>query len=287
MCEIKIIIPVYKTEKYIDRCINSIINQSFKNYEIILVDDGSPDKCPEICDTYAAQDKRISVIHQNNLGLSAARNTGLGYAVECNYVAFIDSDDWIHPLFLESLYNAIQTTGCAMAISGHQKTSGCITPVINDALNPTIYSAEDCYCLKVISTTPAWGKLYKRELLKDFIYPINRIHEDYYTTWKLLFKAQKIAVVSQPMYFYYQNPEGIMRSRWKPCHMDFFPAMDEKIAYFHKNGYKEAEKRAAYKLIKTTEKFIGQAKETEFAEEYGEKLNRLRFDYLIRYKDLL
>lgn len=286
MCEIKVIIPVYKTEKYLDRCVNSILNQSFKNYEIILVDDGSPDRCPEMCDTYAAKNNRIHVVHQTNAGLSAARNTGLDYNIECNYVSFIDSDDWIHPLFLESLFSSIQDTRCAMAMSGHQKTNGTIISDVQEPLYPTVYSAEECYCLKTISTTPAWGKLFEKDLLQDFRYPINRIHEDYYTTWKLLFRAQNIAVVSQPMYFYFQNPEGIMRSSWKPCHMDFFPAMDEKIAFFHENHFEKAEKRATFKLIKTTEKFINQVKETPFAEEYGERLNQLLVDYLVKYKAL-
>lgn len=107
MPEISIIVPIYKTEKYLNRCVNSLINQTFKNFELILVDDGSPDACPVLCDKWGKRDTRIKVIHKKNGGLSSARNAGLNIA-QGKYIGFVDSDDWIEPDMYELLYNAAE-----------------------------------------------------------------------------------------------------------------------------------------------------------------------------------
>ena len=121
MSEISVIVPVYKVEQFLHRCVESILRQSFYNFELILVDDGSPDSCGEICDAYAAGDNRIHVIHQKNGGLSAARNTGIDYVMkssDSHWIAFVDSDDWIHPDYLKVLYTTAQKTCCKISACG-------------------------------------------------------------------------------------------------------------------------------------------------------------------------
>lgn len=276
MALIKVVVPVYKTEPYLERCVNSILAQTEQRYELILVNDGSPDRCAELCERYAKENRQVYVIHQANRGLSAARNAGLDFPSACKYVTFIDSDDWVHPRYLEALLSAAERTGCAMSICGHQKTTGP-TPVVEESLlTPHLYTAEDCYCLTSVSTTPAWGKLYRTELFHTVRFPEGKLHEDYYTTWKLLFALEKVAVVHQPLYFYYVNPDGIMRSVWSPRRMDFFPAMEEKLRYFREHHLEKAQNRAVYKLVKTAKKYISRAEKTPYAAEYVPELRRLK-----------
>lgn len=256
MCEtlIKIIVPVYKTEQYLDRCIKSILDQTEQNFEVVLVDDGSPDNCPQLCECYKRKDHRIHVIHQQNKGLSEARNAGLNYKLESNYITFIDSDDWIQPHYLEAMIRATEENKCPLAICRHEKSDGKIPLVNKKKLYGKVFSSEECYCMTDISTTPAWGKLYKSELFDKLRFPIGKIYEDYYTTWKAVFKAQRVAVIRQPLYSYYINSTGITQQPWTPKKMDVFPALEEKISYFGRNDYKLAQKRAIFKIIKLSEK---------------------------------
>lgn len=273
---IKIVIPVYKTEKHLERCINSVIRQTERNFELVLVDDGSPDRCPQICDRFEDLDSRIHVIHMEHRGLSAARNAGMDYGSDCKYLAFIDSDDWIHPRYLEMLLKAIRETGCPMSIAAHVKTGGRVDEVEIKDVQPAVYSAEESYCLKTISTTPAWGKLFETGLFDSIRFPVGRIHEDYYTMWKALFRARKTAVVKEPLYYYYVNTEGIMRSSWTPERMDLFPALKEKIMFFQENGYYKAKARAVTKMNLTAGKYIKRIEDTPYAEEFIPQLIELQ-----------
>lgn len=283
MTMIKIIIPVYKTEKYLERCVNSIFMQTEQRFQIVLIDDGSPDRCPEICDRYAENDVRVHVIHQVNQGLSAARNAGMNYKLDCNYVTFIDSDDWVHPRYLEVLLNAIQKTGSSLAVGGHIKTNEELQEVDELKGEAVVYSAEECYCLTTISTTPAWGKMYKTEIIQDVRFPVGRIHEDFYTTWKIIFKLKQVAVVAEPLYFYYINPGGIMNSLWSPQRMDFFPALEEKINFFHEHNLSKAEAKAINKLIRTLDKYILLAEKNINTVQYAQKLRQMRKEYDFKY----
>ena len=122
---ISVIVPVYKVEEYIYRCVDSILAQSFKDFELILVDDGSPDNCGKICDEYAQKDKRITVIHKENGGLSDARNTGIDWALKnSNWITFIDSDDWVHTDYLKNLYNAVKENNVDISVCGYVNTTG-------------------------------------------------------------------------------------------------------------------------------------------------------------------
>ena len=195
MAAICVIVPVYKVEPYLHRCVDSILNQTFTNFELILVDDGSPDNCGVICDEYAAKDSRVHVIHQKNGGLSAARNAGIDWAFahsDSTWLTFVDSDDWIHPQMLEILYhtavdNHVKVSICSFAITHGEKPE-----VLPDEYKVSIYTPVDFY------NSVACGKLYYKNCFQSIRYPVGRIHEDEFTTYRILFQQEKIAVTEAP-----------------------------------------------------------------------------------------
>ena len=235
MPEISVIVPVYKVEPFIHRCVDSILCQSFQNFELILVDDGSPDNCGAICEAYAAQDSRIHVIHQKNGGLSAARNTGIDYVMahsHSHWIAFVDSDDWVHPDFLRILYSTTEQTLCKISACGFFRTEGEPFP---ENLDDSVYclSADDYYCGQFHGgvTAVAWNKLYHRSLFKKLRYPVGKLHEDEFTTYQAVYQTGKVGVTPAQLYAYYQNPEGIMRSQWNPRRMHVLEAFEQQIMF--------------------------------------------------------
>ena len=193
------VIPIYKVEKYLSRCVESILLQTFTEFELILVDDGSPDCCGSICDEYAKKDSRVTVIHKKNGGLSDARNAGIEWAFACSeneWLTFIDSDDWIHSKYLEVLTNAVRETNCQISICGFQETSNEVAEESTNSLNCELYDTETFFCEKNVNAVVAWGKLYRKELFCNIRYPFGKLHEDEFTTYKLLFANSKLSVNS-------------------------------------------------------------------------------------------
>lgn len=241
MSEISVIVPVYKVEPYIRRCIDSILSQTFTDFELILVDDGSPDNCPAICNEYALRDERIHVIHQENGGLSAARNAGIDYVFTSSnseWISFVDSDDWIDKHYLEYLYRG--------ACSSNVGISSCSYTVVSDVQNNQIKSSDLQYALCTpeayyvnnrVNAIVAWGKLYNKTLFYSLRYPVGRINEDEFLTYRLLFSEAKIAVIDNGLYMYYQNPNGIMNSKWSPKRLDVLDAFEEQKQFFYDNGF--------------------------------------------------
>ena len=253
MPEISVIVPVYKVEQFLHRCVESILRQSFYNFELILVDDGSPDSCGAICDAYAAKDNRIHAIHQKNGGLSAARNSGIDYVLahsDSHWLAFVDSDDWVHPDFLKILYTAARQTLCKISACGFFRTEGEPIPEVQDD-SIVCLSADDYYCGQVHGgvTAVAWNKLYHRSLFKELRYPIGKLHEDEFTTYLAVYQAGKVGVTPAQLYAYYQNPEGIMRSEWNPRRMHVLEAFEQQIAFARQQGNQRL-------LRKITEQYI-------------------------------
>lgn len=235
MPEISVIVPVYKVEQFLHRCVDSILLQSFYNFELILVNDGSPDNCGAMCDDYALQDNRIHVIHQENGGLSAARNTGIDYVLKhssSHWLAFVDSDDWVHPDFLKVLYNTAKQTWCKMSACGFYLTAGQPIPEEEDS-QVLAMSADDYYCGNVHegATPAACNKLYHKSLFQSLRFPIGKLHEDEFTTYLTLYKAGKIGVTPAKLYAYYQNPDSITRSEWSPRRMDVLEAFEAQIRF--------------------------------------------------------
>lgn len=212
---ITIIVPVYKVEDYLNRCVDSILRQTYRNLEIILVDDGSPDRCGEICDEYAELDRRVKVIHKENGGLSDARNVGIDIA-QGSYISFIDSDDWIHDEYIERLYQLIRTTNSDISVCNFLRVS---TEILADVrLNEEIYEFSNLAALKQFTDkfyeqmVIACGKLFKKKLFEQIHFPVGRLHEDEFTTYKLIYNARKIVLTTAQLLYYWQREDSIMGS---------------------------------------------------------------------------
>ncbi len=232
--KISVIVPVYKVEQYLDRCVKSILGQSFKDFELILVDDGSPDKSGEMCDEWAKKDNRIIVIHKQNGGLSDARNCGIAKC-SAQYVTFIDSDDYVREDFLSYLYD--------MAVKNNSDISMCQFINIhgedferlteeNDIIEFPSY--QDC-CIRFCQDAQycvAVCKLYRMDLLLKYPFPVGRMHEDAATVGKLLYEAEKISVGTKKLYGYYQNPQSITHTYSKKRFEDQLWAVTENALFF-------------------------------------------------------
>ena len=238
---ISVIIPVYNVEKYLNRCVDSVLGQSYTDFELILVDDGSPDKCPAICDEYALQDKRIKVIHKQNGGLSSARNAGLEIA-KGDYIAFVDSDDFIHPDYLRLLYQALKETGADISICDFHwiKYEEDVNikkeeiQKITEYDNYTIFQYDEalgdgCNWKKIV----AWNKLYKKEIFFDIRFPEGKINEDVGVYYKCFYSSKKIVVINNKLYYYFYNEFGIMNSPFSEKRFDEIDLFLEEAEYFN------------------------------------------------------
>ena len=205
--KISIIVPCYNVEEYLPKCIDSILNQTYKNLEILLVDDGSPDRCGEICDEYAKKDSRIKVIHKSNGGLSDARNVAIDIA-EGEFLTFIDSDDYVTPNYVELLYNLIVKYKAQMSVILHQPFYEGTEPIIEDkVIIEKVFNAHDALISMFYQKdfdTAAWCKMYHKSLFKTGVrYPKGWLYEDLPTTYRLIQSCSSIAFSTQ-IGLYYQ-----------------------------------------------------------------------------------
>lgn len=230
---ISVIVPIYNVEKYLRRCIDSIINQTYKNLEIILVDDESPDNSGKICDEYAAIDSRIVVIHQKNKGLSGARNSGIDIA-KGEYIAFVDSDDYIDEKMYETLMHDLKHNNAKMSICGRyyefEDGRRLQRYKIEDKIK--VYNSKDAIVeMNNYSSfdMSAWDKLYHRSLWEDIRYPEGKLSEDFFVIFKLLDKAETVVFNPTPLYFYIQRQNSISRN--KKINWDFIEASYEQMKY--------------------------------------------------------
>lgn len=233
---ISIIVPVYNVEAYLDRCMESILKQTYKRLEIILVDDGSTDSSGEKCDAYAKQDSRIKVMHKKNGGLSDARNAGLALATG-DYIGYVDSDDWIEPDMYQSLYDACAEHDAELAVCRYFREyqdrtetggTGKIVPLSRDELLKIYISGNDEYVIY----NSVWSKLFKRELVADLIFPKGRNSEDIMYTTRAFCRLDRAAYIDRCLYHYVLDREGsIMNvSRGERMFRDEIPFWREHIA---------------------------------------------------------
>lgn len=247
---ISIIVPVYNVEKYLERCINSITNQTYKNIEIILVDDGSKDNSGKICDELKQKDSRIKVIHKENGGLSDARNAGLKIA-SGEYVGFVDSDDYIENDMFETMYNLTQKYNAEISIvSFYELYKGKVIGV-RDSKNLEELNKIDAIKELLIDTkiqSYAWNKLFKRELFEGIEFPTNKNFEDIATTLLLFEKAKKVVLLEEPKYFYVRRDDSIVGTRNYKTYKDYLEVIYNK--YFYLDGkYKEIDLYNAYNFV--------------------------------------
>lgn len=232
MDRISVIVPVYKVEPYLDKCVQSIVNQTYRNLEIILVDDGSPDRCGEICDAWAAKDSRIKVIHQKNMGGGAARNAGLDIATGA-WISFVDSDDYIAPFMLEYLHSLMDRE-TDIAECSHMDVTG------DDALFPggpvsisfwDTQSAMEAHIRDRFFRQLIWNKLYRRDVIGDIRFPVGTKIDDEFFTYRVLGNAKRLVLSNRVCYAYRQQPSSVMHSLNMPARLQGLNAKTERCDY--------------------------------------------------------
>lgn len=235
---ISVIVPVYNVGEYLNRCIESIVTQTYTKLEIILVDDGSSDDCPELCDLWAEKDARIKVIHKQNGGLSDARNKGMALATG-EYISFIDSDDWIASEFYERLYTAIKQDGSDLAactvcmVWEDGSPEKLLTVRENLVLNRN--QAQLALLEETKLKQPVWYKLYKTDLIKDIPFEFGKYHEDVFWSYQAIGKAKSVSLIDYIGYFYWQRKGSIMSDGFSLKRLDALEALKKRIVYIKTN----------------------------------------------------
>jgi glycosyltransferase involved in cell wall biosynthesis len=256
--KISVIVPIYKVEKYLNRCVDSIINQTYRNLEIILVDDGSPDNSGLISDEFARIDPRVRVIHKSNGGLSDARNAGIEIATG-DFIGFVDSDDFIHPEMFSHLYDLMRKHGADIAQCSFRAVTEdtFVDPgEDNEKVISNLEALRLIYTEYKVDYVVAWDKLYRRQLFDSIRFPVGKIHEDEFTTYKLFYLSGRIAVIDKKYYYYFQSPDSIIRSGFNLKKLHYTDAMEERILFFKEKGLADFQSLAARKYAQWILLFI-------------------------------
>ena len=237
---VSIIVPIYNVEKYLDRCISSILNQSYRNLEIILVDDGSTDGSREICDTYARKDNRVKVIHQENQGVATARNAGLD-GCRGDFISFVDSDDYIHPDFIKYLYTKLIETDSDICMCNYITTDEWdYSNKIDWNKKVDVYNAHqlldlfysDMHCNIIM----LWNKIVKRECISDIRFDDGYINEDEGTSFKFIYKARRIVFCEEVLYYYFSREKSITGAPYDTKRLDILKAFENRMRFYKEHG---------------------------------------------------
>lgn len=255
MSKISVIVPVYNVEKYLLRCTDSILKQTFTDFELILVNDGSLDNSGYICDQLKENDKRIKVIHKENGGLSSARNAGID-AAQGNYITFIDSDDVVNKYYLQLLYNACVENGADIAMGRllrFSQINAVNKDVIDEFVSDCITTEEvfkNFYNIDIAANyNSSCCKLYRKEIFNEIRFPVGRLFEDEFTTYKLYHNADKIMYLNIDLYYYFVNDSGITRNLSTDKRFDEYDAQYNKINFYYENGYLDIYDLALYYFL--------------------------------------
>lgn len=275
--KISVIVPVYKVEPYITRCLDSITNQTYRNLEIILVDDGSPDRCGEICDEYASQDSRIRVIHKSNGGLSDARNYGIDVATG-DYLAFVDSDDYIATDMYEKMLGRLQQDDSDMVICNYYRFNEGSAPEHGYINLPDRVllkdEAFDFYLQIGGDYVSAWNKLYKRGIFADLRYPIGKIYEDTFVICEVLNRCARISHMNDPFYYYVMRSGSILHATFSVKNLDIGEAFINQYHFAKRMNLQDFRDYCCNKLSYRFEEWKPKVK--------GDKLMQKRFNALKR-----
>ena len=235
MVKVSVIVPIYNVEEYINKCVDSILNQTFKEFELILVDDGSTDNSGNICDTYKSIDDRVHVIHKNNGGLSDARNFGIEAATG-EFLYFIDGDDFIHEDTLESMYNSIMKTNSDIAICnmvryyGETDTEKFYNPV------EKMKVLDDNYRFETLKQPSVCNKMFKAILFKNIKFPLKKYYEDTFIYHELLFNARRVVLTGKDSYYYRSRRGSIISGGYNKKYFDFIEAVYLRALFLDKNN---------------------------------------------------
>ena len=288
MPEVSIIVPVYNSIQYIKNCVDSIVNQTYKDFELILIDDGSTDGSDAVCDEYADKYSFIRVFHIANSGVSAARNKGIDIVFsekKSKWITFIDSDDWIHFKYIEALYNASIVTDSKISICEYLNADdNSFVPMYNGKLSPELVNTEEYFKKYTSNVNAPWGKIFSIECFSDLRFPINiSCGEDAYIMYKILFRYQRIPVVREPLYYYYQSSDSAMRAPWTPRLLDVFRVYDEQLDFFKKNNYDKAFKKTVMMYVFAMEEQIKKCSLDNANKSYSRLLRRMFRKHLKKY----
>lgn len=252
---ISVIVPIYNVEKYINRCVDSILNQTYKNLEIILVDDESPDNCGKIADEYKSIDSRIKVVHKKNGGLSDARNYGMDY-VTGEYVLFVDSDDWLKKEMIETLYNLSIKNNADIVQSGFYYAYNNYLlyddRYYTESMEPVELNKQELMKELVINERVknfAWGKLYRRNLIKDIPFEKGVLFEDVFWAHKVMDRVDKYIICHKPMCYYLQRSDSIV-STYTIKNLDIIKGLKIRHKFIEEN-YPHL-KSESYKILTKT-----------------------------------
>lgn len=238
---ISIIVPVYKVEKYLAKCVDSILAQTYTNLEIILVDDGSPDNCGQICDDYARKDRRIKIIHKKNEGIGYARNAGLAICTG-EYIMFLDSDDYFALDAVQVLYERIVADSSDIAVGKHSDAheDGSVDGRFCEWMQDSVLSSEDVFMQlgeKTYLSVVAWAKLYKRSVFDGILYPAHKCGEDLWVYPQIIDKCKKISIVNKTVLYYYQRPDSILHTMSEQAKRDDLRAVLQLVAFLWERGF--------------------------------------------------
>ena len=231
---ISVIVPVYKVEAYLDRCVQSIVGQTYRDLEIILVDDGSPDRCGAMCDAWAEKDCRIKVVHKENGGLSDARNAGMAVATG-EYTGFIDSDDYIAPDMYRLLLERMTADGSDIAACGVEMVyedgtpSRIMTPEGTHILGNR--QAMESIVMERYLLQPVWYKLYHTDLIRGIPFAVGKCHEDVFWSWQVIARANRVSIFDTPCYYYLQRSGSIMDEKFSEKRLDAIEAKCQRYDY--------------------------------------------------------
>ena len=236
--KISVIIPIYNAEKSLCRCIDSVIAQTYTNLEIIMVDDGSPDRCGEICDEYAKRDNRIKVIHKENGGLSDARNSGIEAATG-EYIGFVDSDDYIRKDMYEKLYDAILTEKADISICGYKRINESGDILRTNHLSNSVYMGTDVLNNHLMNHwecwVVSWNKLYNIKLFKSIRFPKGKLHEDSFIVHKLFYQSKRIVCIEDECYYYILHSNSIQGRKYNYQRLDDVEACYDRMEFYIDN----------------------------------------------------
>lgn len=248
---ISVIVPAYNVDKYISRCLKSILGQTYTNLEILVVDDGSTDNTPAIIDDFASKDSRIKVIHQKNAGLSGARNSALKIA-SGDYIGYVDGDDYIEPTMYEEMINSCESTGAEMAITEYKEIGGNEGRPYSG--NTYVLPKEEALNTFICDDKPyriyhsVWSRLYRRDIVSELTFPVGRNTEDIMYTTKAMCAMSQCAMLDKPLYNYiYDRPDSIMNTKLEARRFnDELPFLRERAEYFNKLGMIDLHTKALY-----------------------------------------
>ena len=277
MSKISIIIPVYNVEKYLKRCMDSILNQTFQDFEIVLINDGSTDKSGVLCDEYAKADKRIHVFHQANMGRAKARNVGLDYVMDTDseWITMIDSDDWVHERYLEILYNVATDNNVAVSACEWERDLNEWGDTFIEEKGE-VYSPEELWVKGWKTKVNPPCKLFKKELWKNIRFPEGRIYEDGATMPRAIFLVDRMAFVPLKLYFYFYNENGTMAAKWSERKLQEILTLKELLVFFKKIKKKRVRECIYKSLIYCYYRNILQAQEAQVNNENDKIIKKLR-----------